>query len=252
MTGHAIQQLTWRELAYILVKHALHCEIRSCKDANACFGTCHVDFMLQGDVLITPQRDSTAECRVNLSATFPLSLRPSSCTHFISTFISQTVLPALRTCRLLTRSPSCSLICRHLRSPSPLSTDRSVFIRMRHVPSLLFLPCNPSASKTPTVIHSLQCRTLMVARFSMSIGRWETCKWLVYAPRCLVTDFSPSVPRGIEQLDVALAHYRELLFTSGLSSEQFAECISRDRGFLDDHEYVSLYFWSDTLLTLHV
>lgn len=85
----------------------------------------------------------------------------------------------------------------------------------------------------------------------MSIGRWETCEWLVYALRHLVTDFSPSVPRGIEQLDVALAHYRELLFTSGLSSEQFAECISRDRGFLDDHECVSLYFWSDTLLTLH-
>ncbi|KIP01328.1 hypothetical protein PHLGIDRAFT_32560 [Phlebiopsis gigantea 11061_1 CR5-6] len=45
------------------------------------------------------------------------------------------------------------------------------------------------------------------------------------------------VPRGIEQLDLALAHYRELLFTSGLSSAQFAEHISRDRGFLDDHEY---------------
>ena len=60
----------------------------------------------------------------------------------------------------------------------------------------------------------------------------------VFAPSRLVTDFSTSVPRGIEQLELALAHYRELLFTSGLSSAQFAEYISRDRGFLDDHEYV--------------
>lgn len=44
MAGQAIQQLTWRELAYILVKHALRCEIRSCKDANACFGACRVGF----------------------------------------------------------------------------------------------------------------------------------------------------------------------------------------------------------------
>jgi hypothetical protein len=44
------------------------------------------------------------------------------------------------------------------------------------------------------------------------------------------------VPRDMSE--AAFSHYRELLFLSGLSSAQFAECINRDRGFLDDHECV--------------
>jgi hypothetical protein len=42
------------------------------------------------------------------------------------------------------------------------------------------------------------------------------------------------------QVQVAMDHYRELLFTSGLSSKQFIEFISSDRGFLGDHEYVCM------------
>lgn len=35
--SEAMQELSWRELAYILIKHASDCEIKTCKAANACF-----------------------------------------------------------------------------------------------------------------------------------------------------------------------------------------------------------------------
>lgn len=45
-----------------------------------------------------------------------------------------------------------------------------------------------------------------------------------------------SIPQDITQLQIAMDHYRELIFTSGMSSTQFVEWINRDRGFLGDHE----------------
>jgi hypothetical protein len=42
-------------------------------------------------------------------------------------------------------------------------------------------------------------------------------------------------------MEAALAHYRELVFTSGKTLTQFAESISSDKGFLDDHEYVPFF-----------
>ena len=36
-TGQTLQELSWRELAHILVRHASECEIKTCKAANACF-----------------------------------------------------------------------------------------------------------------------------------------------------------------------------------------------------------------------
>lgn len=47
------------------------------------------------------------------------------------------------------------------------------------------------------------------------------------------------IPRDFTPLEVALGHYRELIHTSGLSSLQFADMISQQRGFLGDHECVS-------------
>lgn len=45
-----------------------------------------------------------------------------------------------------------------------------------------------------------------------------------------------SLPQDLTPLDVALSHYRDLIHTSGLSSLQFADMISQERGFLGDHE----------------
>ncbi|PSR75634.1 hypothetical protein PHLCEN_2v8925 [Hermanssonia centrifuga] len=49
--------------------------------------------------------------------------------------------------------------------------------------------------------------------------------------------FAQLIPEDPMPVEAALAHYRDLLLTSGKSPTQFAESISRDRGFLDDHEY---------------
>lgn len=55
ITGQSLRQLTWRALAYMLVRHASRCEIRSCKAANACFGACQAGpFRLATPVLIAP------------------------------------------------------------------------------------------------------------------------------------------------------------------------------------------------------
>lgn len=44
------------------------------------------------------------------------------------------------------------------------------------------------------------------------------------------------VPRDFVPLEEALSHYRDIIHTSGLSSLQFADMISQQRGFLGDHE----------------
>ena len=36
--GHSAPEPSWRGIALMLVKHAEHCEIKSCRAANACFG----------------------------------------------------------------------------------------------------------------------------------------------------------------------------------------------------------------------
>ena len=56
----------------------------------------------------------------------------------------------------------------------------------------------------------------------------------------LITDIhhAPRIPYDDYHLEVALSHYKDLAMTSGLSLSQYAGAISRDRGFLDDHECV--------------
>lgn len=38
--GGSAPHLSWRQLAFLLVKHAGACEINTCRAANSCFGTC--------------------------------------------------------------------------------------------------------------------------------------------------------------------------------------------------------------------
>ncbi|KAJ3490053.1 hypothetical protein NLI96_g1723 [Meripilus lineatus] len=57
---------------------------------------------------------------------------------------------------------------------------------------------------------------------------------------CTVLDVNRAladlVPRDFVPLEEALSHYRDIIHTSGLSSLQFADMISQQRGFLGDHE----------------
>lgn len=59
---------------------------------------------------------------------------------------------------------------------------------------------------------------------------------LAFLAHCLNKLLHRSIPQDMTQLQIAMDHYRELIFTSGMSSTQFVEWINRDRGFLGDHE----------------
>ncbi|EKM57270.1 uncharacterized protein PHACADRAFT_254952 [Phanerochaete carnosa HHB-10118-sp] len=200
--GEAMQELSWRELAYILVRHASDCEIKTCKAANACF---------------TSRYRSMSRSSIREPLTFPpdVELHPL---YFYLHF-SETAPDAP-----------------HMPSPDTLA------ILLTHLPT--FPECKTS-QYGPLCVHPNASCAFATFPPMQTIGFRDANGdpfLTVHNPDgCTLLDVNRAlcdlIPRDFEQMEAALAHYHELLFTSGKTLMQFAECISRDKGFLDDHEY---------------
>ncbi|GJE93113.1 hypothetical protein PsYK624_092720 [Phanerochaete sordida] len=201
-TGQAIQNLSWREVASLLVKHASKCEIKTCKAANACFAQQY--------------------CSMSRSSIYePLTSPPAVELHPLYFYLhfSETAPDAP-----------------HIPSPDTLA------ILLTHLPT--FPECKTSQYGPLCVHPNASCAFATFPPMqTISFQDMHGAPFLkVHNPDgCTILDVNRAlcdlVPRDLEQMEAALAHYRELLFTSGKTLTQFAECISRDKGFLDDHEY---------------
>jgi len=202
--GELDGSLKWRDLAYLLVSHASHCEIRSCRDANASFARHYA----------TSMRSSV---RDPLSSSEGIELHPL---YFYLHFAHKPV-----------------------GGPGTFQHSPDIFsILLTHLPTF---PESKSSQYGPLCSHpNASCAFATfppMESLSFEDSNGEVFLSVQNPDGCTILDvnraFVEIIPRDLAQLQMALEHYRELLLTSGLSCAQFVESVSRDRGFLGDHEY---------------
>ncbi|KAI0342241.1 hypothetical protein BDW22DRAFT_1429108 [Trametopsis cervina] len=200
--------MQWRLLAQLLVRHARKCEIRTCKDANACFA-----------------RQYATSVRSSIRDPFPVSKAIEM--HPLYFYLH------------FAHSPDGAPHA-HLPSPDTLS------ILLTHLPTF---PESKWSQYGPLCSHpNASCAFATfppMESLSFEDAHGDVFLSVENPDGCTILDvnraFGELIPRDMAQLQIALDHYRELILTSGLSSVQFVEYVSRDRGFLDDHEYPFLY-----------
>ncbi|KAI0363763.1 hypothetical protein BV20DRAFT_86461 [Pilatotrama ljubarskyi] len=216
----AVSELSYRRLARLLVNHAAVCEIRSCTKANACFAEHY-------------SRWPYTRTRP-LHHNHPLDFHPL---YFYLHFSqSHAGSQARQTIHPHTPTPSPS------PSPPPPALPDSVSILLTHLPTF---PESRYAQYGPLCTHpNASCAFATfppVDRLEFENGEGDVFMIVENPEGCTVLDVNRAlaelIPFDDHHLEFALAHYQELAFTSGLSLPQFAETITRDRGFLDDHEY---------------
>ncbi|KAI0767712.1 hypothetical protein C8Q74DRAFT_1281951 [Fomes fomentarius] len=218
---------SWRGLASLLVKHSRICEIGSCIRANACFAEHYAQ--------LTYTRVRT------LHPHHPVEFHPL---YFYLHFSQSTHYQASSSTRPHRRS-----ISAHLPTPSPSpspppppSVPDAVSILLTHLPT--FPECR-YAQYGPLCTHPNASTAFAtfppVDRLEFENGDGEVFMVVENSEGCTILDVNRAlaqlIPFDDYHLGVAYDHYQELAMTSGLSLSQFASAISRDRGFLDDHDY---------------
>ncbi|TBU57611.1 hypothetical protein BD310DRAFT_949327 [Dichomitus squalens] len=225
----AVSGLSWRRLAVCLVGHAAICEIGSCTRANACFAQQYAQLPYTRVRALHPRH--------------PIEFHPLYFyLHFSQnpqTSSSQSHHRRSISAHLPTPSPSPS-------PPPPPSIPDAVSILLTHLPT--FPECR-YAQYGPLCTHpNASCAFATfppVERLEFENGDGEVFMIVENPEGCTILDVNRAlaqlIPFDEYHLDVALTHYQELALTSGMSLSQYASTISRDRGFLDDHEYPFLH-----------
>ncbi|KAI9070292.1 hypothetical protein FKP32DRAFT_1670478 [Trametes sanguinea] len=127
-------------------------------------------------------------------------------------------------------------------SPPPPAIPDSLSILLTHLPTF---PESRFAQYGPLCTHpNASCAFATfppVDRLEFENGEGDIFMIVENPEGCTVLDVNRAlaelIPFDDQHLEFALSHYQELAFTSGLSLPQFADLITRERGFLDDHEY---------------
>ncbi|KAL4253210.1 hypothetical protein ABKN59_004726 [Abortiporus biennis] len=199
------EPLTWRLLSMILSAHPKKCEIKSCKDANACFANHYRQLVGNGTL---PSSPWSAEVLLhplyfylhfNQYPGHDASLSNVPVPDAISILL--TLLPTFPECRTSQYGPLCS----HPNACCAFAT----------FPPMQSLNFQDAEGRTfLTVENSDGCTILDVNRALADL-----------------------IPRDPTPLQAALAHYRDLMLTSGLTALQFVDAVSKQKGFLGDHEY---------------
>ncbi|OBZ76219.1 hypothetical protein A0H81_03005 [Grifola frondosa] len=221
--------LSWRSIAHLLVQHALICEIRSCSHVNASFAE-HYKLL------------SHSRVRAPIHSNTNIIFHPL---YFYLHF-SQSSYGYPRTAShaasLSPLSPS--------PSPSPPSTPApapdTISILLTHLPT--FPECR-YAQYGPLCVHpNASCAFATfppVSRLAFQDANGGIFLEVENRDGCTVLDVNRAlaqlIPVDQQHFDVAIGHYRELAHTSGLSLSQFASVLSKDKGFLGDHEYPFLH-----------
>ncbi|KAI0634421.1 hypothetical protein C8Q77DRAFT_753033 [Trametes polyzona] len=217
----SVPEMSYRRLAGLVVQHASVCEIRSCTKANACYA----DHYARWPYIRTRP----------LHYNQPLDFHPLYFyLHFSQPHGSsgQSRQPA----QPHTPTPSPS------PSPPPPAIHDSVSILLTQLPTF---PESRYAQYGPLCCHpNASCAFATfppVDRLEFENLEGDIFMVVENPDGCTVLDVNRAlaelIPFDDQHLEFALGHYQELAFTSGMSLTQFADIISRDRGFLDDHEY---------------
>ncbi|KAI0797333.1 hypothetical protein BC629DRAFT_1592375 [Irpex lacteus] len=194
----------WRDLAYLLVAHPDRCEIKSCKDANGYFARHYA-------------RSVRTSIRDPLSTRLAIEMHPL---YFYLHFAQHPTGPSTA----------------HTPIPDTLS------ILLTHLPTF---PESKSSQYGPLCSHpNASCAFATfppMESLSFEDGNGDVFLSVQNPDGCTILDVNRAlielIPQDMTQLQIAMDHYRELIFTSGMSSTQFVEWINRDRGFLGDHDY---------------
>ncbi|THH28716.1 hypothetical protein EUX98_g5471 [Antrodiella citrinella] len=189
--------LTWRRLAHVLVNHASHCEIRSCREANA-------------------------ELAEHRSRTFQSPFHPG---HGPADILLHPLYFYL-----------------HFSGPCAEPSPDTLSVLLTHLPT--FPECrasqygplcsHPNASCAFATFPPMQSLDFQDAHGNtyLSVQNPDGCT-ILDVNRALAA----LIPNELAALEIVLAHYQDLIRTSGLSKHQWADMVSKERGFLDDHEY---------------
>ncbi|CAL1710306.1 unnamed protein product [Somion occarium] len=202
--GNPDEHLTWRQVAHVLSSHHRTCEIRSCRDAHLYFA----------------KRYRTSSRR---SIKTPVSAQQGVVFHSLYFYLH---------CNQLSPGEAFAYI------PVP----DAISILLTHLPT--FPECrnsqygplcsHPNASCTFATFPAVDTISFQDAdgRTFLNVSNSDGCT-ILDVNRAL----AELIPRDQAPVEVALAHYRDLVQTSGLSLAQFADMVSEQKGFLDDHEY---------------
>ncbi|KAI0760881.1 hypothetical protein BD413DRAFT_253623 [Trametes elegans] len=219
-TPDAIRRLSYRNLARMLVSHTVVCEIGSCTKANGCFAEHYEQWPY------TRTRPLHHDLPLNFHPLYYYLhfAQPSSPTQ--SRHAIQPYTP--------TPSPS--------PSPTPPAIPDALSILLTHLPTF---PESRFAQYGPLCTHpNASCAFATfppVDRLEFENGQGDIFMIVENPEGCTVLDVNRAlaalVPFDDQHLEFAFGHYQDLAFTSGLSIRQLAEAVSRDRGFMDDHEY---------------
>ncbi|TFK89409.1 hypothetical protein K466DRAFT_584647 [Polyporus arcularius HHB13444] len=218
----AVHGWSWRRLAHILVRHSEKCEIGSCVKANTCFAERYEN--------LTYTRVRT------LHPHHPVEFHPL---YFYLHFSQNHQAPSHHRRTVSTYLPTPS------PSPSPTppaSIPDAVSILLTHLPT--FPECR-YAQYGPLCSHpNASCVFATfppVPRLEFENGDGEVFMVVENPGGCTVLDVNRAlaqlIPLDQYHLEVAHSHYQDLALASGMSISQYANAISRERGFLGDHEY---------------
>ncbi|OCH85901.1 hypothetical protein OBBRIDRAFT_273506 [Obba rivulosa] len=238
-TAHSIygtsrDKPSWKSIAHMLVAHPSTCEIRSCTQANVCFAEHYQFLVAAGRSMPFPSDTDAADFIVLHPLYFYL--------HFTQTS-SQATPTATRGIvgYLPTPSPSPSPSPPQTPPPPPAHVPDPLSILLTHLPTY---PESRSAQYGPLCTHpNASCAFATFPPVErLAYGNVGTTVLTVENPEgCTILDVNRALAELIGQDDahfgVALAHYQELAMASGVSLAELADEISRERGFLGDHEY---------------
>ncbi|KAI0078072.1 hypothetical protein K474DRAFT_1660920 [Panus rudis PR-1116 ss-1] len=202
--GNPSEPLLWREIALILAIHTRRCQIYSCINANECFAEHY--------------RHSP---RTTVRSPHPSP--PEVILHPLYFYLHFNHLPSEDAAAFVPYPDTSLILLTHLptfpESKSmqygPLCSHPNASCAFATFPPMESLNFEDAEGQTFLTVHNPDGVTILDVNRALA----------------------DLIPRDSTPLDIALSHYRDLVRTSGLTYSQFADLVSKQRGFLGDHEY---------------